>query len=505
MKVNNLMFFFSSVFAGLLLLLLSLPFNGCKDEFTTDPEYKLTMPDSLLFDTVISQTISPTAAFKIYNKTEEAIKIASITLNSSLNYFKININGKSGTSFSNVELRSGDSLFVFVQIVADVHEENAPLLIEDEIRFLYNGNYQRIILSAYSQDANHLREKIHITKDTTWTDERPFLIYDSIIVDSAVTLTIKEGTTLYMKRNATMLVDGTLVIDGSVEKEVIFRTDRKDYIWKDKLYDQESNQWGGIRISSISTGNRIDHAFIRGGAFGIEMDSAMSSEEDYTLIISNSQIHNTYKACLTTHNRNVYAYNSIFSNSNNGCVVLLGGYHQFDHCTISFIGRKSGGYPYALTLSNLDGNTNSASEIPFKATFNNCIVAGDTTRPAEMWDEILFQVQSSIDSLDFRFDHSLIFTDITPDQMEKDQKRFNVVIANENPRFQLVDNTHYLYDLHLSEDSPCKEKGDLGLVLRNEAYKTDKDGVERNVEAAPEMGAYQIVVKTEETETESTD
>ena len=113
------MFFFSSVFAGLLLLLLSLPLNGCKDEFTTDPEYKLTMPDSLLFDTVISQTISPTAAFKIYNKTEEDIKIASITLNSSLNYFKININGKSGTSFSNVELRSGDSLFVFVQIVAD--------------------------------------------------------------------------------------------------------------------------------------------------------------------------------------------------------------------------------------------------------------------------------------------------------------------------------------------------------------------------------------------------
>ncbi len=501
---KKLLYLSHSVFIGLLLLGIFFSHSGCKDDFTNNPDFKLSIPDSLLFDTVISQTISPTAEFKIYNRTKEDIKIESIILDSKNNFFKINVNGQSGTSFSNVEILSGDSLYVFVQIVVEEIGDNAPLLIEDKIKLLYNGNCQDIVLSAYGQDACHIRKSLHISHDTTWTNEKPFLIYDSIVVDSAVTLTIKEGTILYMKKKGTMQVDGSLIIDGSADKEVVFRTDRKDYYKKDVLYDQENNQWGGIFISNKSTNNRINHALIKGGAFGIKVDSAMANCEDYSLIVSNSQIHNTYGACLTAYCTNVLAYNSLFTNGSNGCVILLGGKHKFDHCTISMNKIASN---LALTLSNYNSFAGADPEggLPFKAVFNNCIVAGDTAKDVKRWDEIYFYLHSENDTLDFKFDHSLIFTDILPEDMEKDTTRFNVVISNVNPCFQLIDGDNRTYDYHLREDSPCKDKGDLGLILHNEAYKTDKDGVVRDVIAAPDMGAYQIVVKTDSEEEQKTE
>lgn len=500
---KKLLYLSNSVFIGLLLLGIFFSNSGCKDDFTNNPDFKLSIPDSLLFDTVISQTISPTAEFKIYNRTKEDIKIESIILESKNNFFKINVNGKSGTSFSNVEILSGDSLYVFVQIVVEEIGDNAPLLIEDKIKLLYNGNCQDIVLSAYGQDACHIRNSLHISHDTTWTDEKPFLIYDSIVVDSAVTLTIKEGTILYMKKKGTMQVDGSLIIDGSADKEVVFRTDRKDYYKKDILYDQENNQWGGIYISNKSTNNRINHALIKGGAFGIEVDSAMSNSEDYSLIVSNSQIHNTYGACLVAYRTNVFAYNSLFTNGNRGCVILWGGNHQFDHCTISSHASSS----YALTLSDQDTSKDADPLVglSFKARFNNCIVSGDTSRIGVPRKQIYFVPHFPEDSMDYKFDHSLLFTDISSEEIENDTERFNVVITNESPRFQSIDNTQRIYDFHLQEDSPCKEKGDLGLILHNEAYKTDKDGVVRDVIAAPDMGAYQIVVKTDSEEEQKTE
>ena len=501
---KKILYFSNSVFIGLLLLCTFFSNSGCKDEFTNDPDFKLTIPDSLLFDTVISQTISPTAEFKIYNRTKEDIKIESIILESQHNYFKINVNGKSGTSFSNIEILSGDSLYFFVQIVVEEIGDNAPLLIEDKIKILYNGNCQDVVLSAYGQDACHIKESLHISHDTTWTNEKPFLIYDSIVVDSAVTLTIKEGTTLYMKKKGTIHVDGSLIIEGSADNEVIFRTDRNknDYYNRkaDLLYDHANNLWGGIYISSKSSGNKINHAFIKGSAFGIEVDSAMANSDDYSLIISNSQIHNMYGSCLGAYCTNVLAYNSVFTNGDRGCVILQGGKHQFDHCTISNHNLTN----CALILSDMDSFAEENQEVglPFKAVFNNCIVAGDTSEIDLPRNQIRFIPHTSDDSLDYRFDHSLIFMNIQPEEIDKDTVRFNVVILNEKPCFQLIDNKNNTYDFHLREDSPCKEKGDLGLILHNEAYKTDKDGVVRDVIAAPDMGAYQIVVKTESEEEE---
>lgn len=469
--------------------------QSCKDDFTTNSDYKLTMCDSILFDTILTQTISPTAIFKIYNKEQVNIKISSITLQSEKNYFKVNVNGKSGTSFSDVEILAGDSIFVFVKIIAAESGEKLPIIIEDKLNFIYNGNCQTIVLQAFGQDAYHKKEPVHITENTSWANDKPYLIYDSLIVDSTATLTIAEGTTLYMKKNATVLVKGSLVMNGTEGKEIVMRTDRTDYFASDVLYDQIYNQWGGIEFTSSSSNNIINHAFIRSGAFGIKIDSSEIVDNEYRLTIANSQIHNVLASCLYGYNASVYAYNSIFTNGTENCVFLWGGQYRFDHCTMDSNNKGIGNYTCAVTMSN----KTKTAPLPFKANFNNCIVSGDTSAyryNPDLWNELYIETFDKNDSLDYKFDHCLLFTKLTDEEIANDENHFNVIIRNKTPRFQLIDKDKLLFDYHLSEDSPCKERGDLALVLINENIKADKDGVIRNIEAAPDLGALQIVVKS---------
>lgn len=484
-----------------VLSIIFMCFNmGCKDDFTTDSSYKLTLSaDTLKFDTVLTKTLSPTAVLKVYNKNKEDIRISSIVLNSETNYFKINVNGKVGTRFSDMDILAGDSLFIFVEISAEENGDTIPLLIEDEIKFIYNGNVQRIVLSAYGQDAHHMNDVTHICGNVTWTNDKPYIIYDSIIVDSSAVWTIGEGVTFYMKKNGTIWVEGKIIINGTVDGEVNFRTDRKDNVTSKISYDQLNNQWGGIRLTSSSTGNIINHATIKSGAFGIEIDSADFSEDEYRLIIANSHIHNVKSACLKSFNANVLAYNSLFTNGNNGCVILAGGEYQFDHCTISSHQKGLGYYKYALTLSDSGYYERpSYSPLPFKARFRNCIIAGDTTIGSMKRPEILFLQSTLTDTLNYQFDHCLIHTNLSDKEIEQDVIHYQNIIANKAPKYIQLDNKLSLYDFHLSENSPCKERGDLGLVLKNTLYKTDKDGIERNIEAAPDLGAFQIVIRPAE-------
>ncbi len=473
---------------------------SCKDDFTSDSSYKLTLSaDTLEFDTIFTQTLSPTAVLKVYNNNKEDINISSLILKSEKNYFKINVNGKTGTQFTDMKILSGDSLFIFVEFAAGEIGDTLPLLIEDEIKFIYNGNIQSIVLSAYGQDAHHIKDVTHLSGNVIWYNDKPYIVYDSIIVDSSATWTIQEGVTLYMKKNASILVKGKIIINGTQESEVVFRTDRKDNITSKISYDQLNNQWGGIRLTSSSSGNIINHAFIKSGAFGIEIDSAEISEDEYRLTISNSQIHNVQSACLKSFHANVWAYNSLFTNGNNGCVILAGGAYQFDHCTISSHQKGLGYYKYALTLSDSGYYEHPVIiPLPFKARFKNCIIAGDSTIGAKPRPEILILQSSLTDTLNYQFDHCLIQTNLSDKEIEEDVNHYISIIANKAPRYVLLDNKLSLYDFHLSDNSPCKERGDLGIILKNDLYKTDKDGFERNVEAAPDLGAYQIVVKTEE-------
>lgn len=471
---------------------------SCKDDFTHDAKYRLSFSmDTLKIDTVFSESLTPTNAIMVYNHTEEDILVNSVWLESEHHYFQINVNGKSGSSFSDVKLMSGDSLFIFVQAVIKELGINTPLYIEDKIKFAYNGNTQEVVLTAYGQDAYHIKRPLHIDQNTIWSTDKPYLIYDSVIVDSAMTWQLQPGTRLYMKKEATLVVKGTAKMEGTIESPIILRTYRNDAYSSKYKYDQLADQWGGIQFTASSTGNIIRNTVIRGGHFGILVDSSEIKEEGYRLLIANSEIHNVNQTCLKAHHANILAYNSLFTNGQNGCLVLSCGDYRFDHCTIVSYLKGMGYYNKAITLSSVGfvEESNKELQIPVTARFNNCIIAGSAQ------DELLFMKaeEEAEGEFNYLFDHCLLNDRITE---AEDTVHLNQVI-NEKPMFVLADDKLMLYDFHLQEESPCKEAGDLGLVLKNEYCKSDKDGIVRNIEAAPDLGAYQIIPTAEEETTEN--
>lgn len=485
---------------SILLCSLTWLTSGCKDDFTNDGKYKLSFSvDTLKIDTFLTNTTSPTEVIMVYNNNEEDIKISVIQLETERRFFKINVNGKAGELFSDVKISAKDSLFIFVQISGDELGKEEPLLIEDKIKFIYNGNSQEVVLSTYGQDAYHFRQPFHIQTDTKWAADKPYLIYDSIIVDPGVTWTIAEGATLYLKNRATFVIDGTIKTEGTTDKRIVFRTYRKDKYTQNKSYDQMVDQWGGIHITASSTGNVFNNTLIRGGSFGIEVDSAEINESEYRLTLLNSQIHNVGTSCLKASHANIYAVNSILSNGKNGSVILACGSYWFDHCTITSFNQGMGFYKSGVTLSTI-GFVESKSEAnaPIDAQFHNCIVMGSNKD-----DLMILQAEDITDTttLHYLFNHCLVHLDKKND-LQEDTIHFVSTLFNEDPQFQIVDQSKVTFDFHLKEESPCIEAGDLGVVLKREKCQTDFDGVTREIERAPEMGALQFVAKTEEEEEE---
>ena len=151
--------------SGIIFLVVVLLAVSCKkDVITDDPAAKLSFStDTLTFDTVFTQLGSATRRFMIYNRNPESILVSSIKIaGGSASNFRINVNGQPGTSFSNIEIRGNDSMFVFAEVTVDPNSLTNPFVIFESVEFLTNGNAQQVVLSAWGQNAYYYRPNLFI-------------------------------------------------------------------------------------------------------------------------------------------------------------------------------------------------------------------------------------------------------------------------------------------------------------------------------------------------------
>ena len=466
-------------------------FFSCKDDnFTGNNSYKISFStDTLSFDTVFSTIVTPTKRIMVYNKTSENIRIENINLHSSNNCFQINVNGKSGTTFHDIELRSKDSLYIFVQVMVNELGQNAPLHILDSLVFKYNNNLQKVMLQTYGQDVHLLRKKT-VTEDTHWTNDKPYLIYDTLTIENGATLRIDAGTKFYFHNKAIMVVKGTLNVEGDALNPVIFRGDRMDNLYGGLPYDKLPGQWEGILLTKESTGNRINGAMIRNGVFGLQVDSAEIQTGVYRLILSNSQIHNTKQAAFKATNAAIYVYNSVISNGIYACVLLEGGEYLFNQCTIAGYAKSTRVYG-ALVLAN-HIQFEKGPVIPLKAEFNNCIVYGTFQQEIKM--DNLSGNGNVTNDFNYKFRSCLIryqSSNYTTSEFNPDSDAFQRVIWNEDPYFLSTDNDSY--DFHIDSSSAAIDKGDPQLITSYPECAVDKDGIKRSPGKNPDIGVYEYV------------
>lgn len=317
----------------LYVLLLFVLWVGCstKDETVSfDPGLMLVFSnDSVAFDTLLSERRSSTKRLTVFNPNEEAIQFDAITLGkgNGSNY-EVIINGKQTNALANERLLGGDSMLILVEVTIASQNENLPYLVKDSIIFRWNTNQEHVKLVSYGQDGNTITTTSIC--DEVWTNDRPYIIADTVLVSADCQLTIEKGTNIYFENDAVMFVQGTLKAIGDSANHIVFRNARFDGV-----YDRVPGQWNGIYFLEGSRDNEVSYAEIFNGQVGLRIGSPDDDNEP-DVVVSNTKIFNMSLAGILSFTSDVEATNTLIYNCGN---YLFGGFaggnYTLRHCTLS--------------------------------------------------------------------------------------------------------------------------------------------------------------------------
>ena len=172
------------LFILFFIVLNLLSCDGLDENYSNNPNHRLSFSvDTLSFDTVFTTKRSAPKEFMINNPNHQPFQISQIMQESREETgFRINVDGRKGDHFQNVRIQADDSLYVFVEVTVNPNASNQPLLVDDSIIFTTNGVKQSVRLEAYGQNVNLYKNGLILTQDTHFTAERPYLIYDSLVI-----------------------------------------------------------------------------------------------------------------------------------------------------------------------------------------------------------------------------------------------------------------------------------------------------------------------------------
>jgi hypothetical protein len=245
-----------NLFKILFLFSVFIPIVSCieDEEFVWSERACLSFSeDTINFNTVISGSPSFTQTLWIYNEDDKNIIIPRVRLlmNDS-SVFRINIDGMSVSQAEahDVEIRSKDSLCIFVDAFAPTTENAEPVEIKDQLIFVLNdGVEQRVQLLVKSQSVNPITRWL-VDADTVLSANRPYHVKDTLCVMPDVTLTLDPGVVMLFQSNAVFEIRGRLIANGTCLNQVVFRGDRFDDMFKNQPYDRVSGQWQGLHFTT---------------------------------------------------------------------------------------------------------------------------------------------------------------------------------------------------------------------------------------------------------------
>ena len=437
--------------------------TGCQDDdsFSTNVSNILSFSaDTVKLDTVFSAVPTTTRTFWVHNESGDGIRCTNIRLErGNQSGFRVNVDGvylgsESGYQASEVEIRKGDSIRVFVELTSPVNGRNKPWLVEDNLLFLLESGVT--------------------TNDTTLTGDRPIIVYGKLTVEEHATLTLAAGTTLYFHDGGGIDVYGRLCSQGEAGKEVILRGDRLDWMFDYLPYDLMSGLWDGIHFYETSYDNVMEFTDLHSSFNGIVCDSADVEKQKLTL--KNMTVHNCQGKGLSTVNCKVTAENCQFTNTLYECVDILGGDVTMNHCTLAQF------YPFD---SNRRPALNYYSTATMPLLRMDCINSIVTGYPEDV-------VMGATENEDIPFNYRFISSILRTPAVEDAEHIIDVIFEDVkdtasvqgDKHFKLVDINTQHYDFHLDSLSPAINKGSKDYPVSD-----DRDGKARDDQ--PDMGCFE--------------
>lgn len=461
-----------SVNRFLLVMLVMWTVISCRkeDDITTSPSAKLEFSlDTVLYDTVFTgfggqKPASVTKQLRVYNRNKNAVRTTIRVAGMFSSYFKINVDGIPGPEVRDYEIRGEDSIFLFVQLYIDPTNALNPFVINDSLIFETNGNIQDVQLVGWGQNAHYFNGE-EIACNTTWTNDKPYVIYNSVLVPRGCKLTIEEGVRIHSHVGSTFFVGGTLEVKGTKANPVIFEGDRLE-----DAYKEIPSQWVGIRFLPQSINNKINYAVIKNGIVGVEADSIPVNGIE-NLNMTNTIIRNMSGAGLVGYTSTIKATNCLLYNMGTYSFVgELGGNYTFYHCTFSAYNNFQGRTDPSFYLSNANFEPEGGPVIINNLTYDiaNCIIDGSEEDELELNEEGQGAITKSLRYCLVKQEKA----GVVPDNANN--------LLNLDPQYKNFGKN----DFHLSATSPCINKG------VNVGVTTDLDGESRD--AQPDIGCYEF-------------
>lgn len=428
------------ILMALAAAVLSLLAASCiEDGFTTSPsDQPAFSTDTLRIGDVYTDELTTTRRMTVYNRHDKGLMLQRVELSGeNAGLFRINVDGLSGESFSDIEIRAKDSIFVFVEARLPENGADEPKLVEASIDFTVNGLTSSVVVSAVGQDINRLRGVV-IDRDTRFTAGKPYQVFDSLVVAPGATLTIEAGARVFFHDKAWMGVFGTLLCNGTPEAPVRLTGDRTGDVLPGVSFDLMSRQWDCIDFYPSSQGNRLEHTEISNSSLGVAVYGDGSDLDQKKLTLVNCKLRNSGECVLLAFNASVEAYGCEFAEAGYGLVYLVGGDHRFDHCTVSnhylFKAIESAAWIF-VDPSKTEMYADAA---PTKALITNTITwgLGAEAEPADLSGQEIY------------FSRCLFKSD------GKDDDNFTDCLWDADPLFYTV-REDYVFDYRLKPESPA--------------------------------------------------
>ena len=472
--------------------------------------------DTVYLDTVFTAIGSSTYNLRIYNQSDRNIEIGSIRLGQgSDSQFRLNVDGMHGQDFNDVEILANDSMYVFIETTVDIKDyaANAPeflyndqllvdeqtveliTLVKDAI-FLYpkrEDGFKEMIPLGTDEEGNAFGIEGFYLEDNEliFTNERPYVIYGYAGVPSEKTVRFEAGARIHFHDNSGLIaaesssvhVLGEQSADAEMQEgEVIFEGDRLE-----PFFENIPGQWGAIWLTAGSTNHIFRHATIKNASVGILMDYNDETENP-TLVLEQTQIHNSSAVGLWAKTGHVRAVNSIFGNAGNASFFgNIGGSYEFTHCTFAnYWNRSFRSTPAVILNDYVQISETEDFIVPLeKAVFANCIIDGNQT--------VEFGVEQKGDQeLSFSIDHTALRFS-TSDETIYENPYYDFSSSTLYPKLILNKQTAFhrpsTNDFRISQES---EVIGLGKSTHAASVPVDLNGVDRT--NLPDLGAFQHLI-----------
>lgn len=504
----------------LLLLILigfAVSLTSCRNdfEFESSTGNLRFSKDTVYLDTVFTNIGSSTYTLKVYNKSDKNISIPKVQLaKGEASKYRMMVDGMPGKVFDDVELLAKDSMFIFIEVTANVIDANTTdFLYTDQILFGEGSNTQKVELVTLIQDAiflypqkfsNGTTETLPIGNDEIygfyldendvvngnelrWTNSKPYVVYGyaavppnkTLVVDAGARVHFHAESGLIVANNASIHVNGTHSTTAALENEVIFEGDRLE-----PDFSEVPGQWGTIWLTQGSTNNQLSNLTIKNATVGI-LVSGNDGTSTPTLTLENTQIYNCSNVGILARTGNIEGKNLVINKCGQASFTgSFGGSYEFTHCTFANYWSRPN-----QTAVSLDDFIQTSSGYLFqpliKANFKNCIIYGSSNLG------INIQKRGTSTVFNFKFDHCLLkFID------------YNNALSS-NPLYQFSNANLYTSCLIATNNSinkpdfenPNTNKLRIGQnsAAKGTAktqYSTFNDLLNQNRTGATDMGAY---------------